>query len=493
MTPLVALKKYFGYSHFRSGQELIISSVVAGHDTLALLPTGGGKSVCFQVPGLVLGGVTLVISPLISLMEDQVKSLTAKGITATWLSSTLSEEELRNRVMAIQDQQFQFIYCAPERLHLTSFLKICLKLPITLVAIDEAHCVSLWGNEFRPEYGQIANFLLKLKQKPKLIALTATATPKVVSDILIKLSFSAPHVYKASFARPNLSLQVHTVSAETQLLKLLKIVHYWKNSSGIIYTLTRRSAEKISRLLNFYQPWLHQAYYHGGMNAAQRSDVQHQFITDKLQLVIATNAFGMGIDKPDIRYVVHYEPSLSIENYYQEVGRAGRDGNLSWCYLLFEPKKATELHNQFLSKSNPDSHAQARQQSEAILELLHSNTCLHTQLLHYFGEQQQHCSCLRCSSCCFTPLPQKTHQLVLRNELKTLTATLARRSGFPAKLIASPLQLEWLSLLKPTTKTAFLKVPGIGFGWLEQWFSPYSGIITRYAQSKNFKKISNDP
>lgn len=492
MTALSVLQRYFGYDQFRSGQDIIINSVLEGHHTVALIPTGGGKSLCFQVPGLVLGGVTLVVSPLISLMEDQVQALVRKGVSATWISSSLPDSERKKRLHEIKDQKYQFVYCSPERLQLPSFQKLCSELPIKLVAIDEAHCLSLWGNEFRPEYNEIQRFVQHLPVPPRQIALTATATAQVVKDIINSLCFTSPHVFRSQLQRKNVQLAVHKVTASNQLLQLLKIIQYWHQSSGIVYTLTRKSAELLSTKINFYLPWIKQDFYHGGMEASKRTSVQHQFISGELNLVIATNAFGMGIDKADIRYVIHYQPSLSIENYSQEFGRAGRDGKLSWGYLLFEPNSAKQLHQQFLEKMSPNTKRIAKHQSEAMLNLLNSSRCLQTQLSHYFSQLPKKKYCQKCSSCVPVSLPQRASHQKLYQELQQLTSTLSKRSNLRPELIANTLQLEWFSLLRPTKASDFVKIPGVGYGWLTHWFTPYSGIISRYVQSHQFKKKSND-
>lgn len=338
-SPHEILKQYWGFDQFRPLQEDIINSVIIGNDTLALLPTGGGKSICFQVPGLVLGGLTLVISPLIALMKDQVMQLNKRGIMAAALDSTLSQQQLIQVLdKAEADKSFRFLYLSPERLQ-TQLIKQRLKqFKIKLLAIDEAHCISQWGYDFRPEYLEIANFRADFPHVP-IIALTATATPEVVTDIKAKLLFKPNHkLFQKSFVRSNLGYVVNYT--ENKLEKMLHIAAKMKGT-GIIYAGTRKETESISNLLN--KNGIKADFYHAGLESAVRSTKQIAWMQNKVRAMVCTNAFGMGIDKPDVRWVLHAYPPPNLESYFQEAGRAGRDEKLAWAVLLYHPSDDDKL------------------------------------------------------------------------------------------------------------------------------------------------------
>ncbi len=330
------LQKYFGYSHFRLNQIEIIQSVLDEQEVLAILPTGGGKSICYQIPGLILSGVTIVISPLISLMKDQVDHLLKKEISAAFLNSTLSEEEQHSFFTKFTSGQLQFVYVAPERLLSAPFITACQNLPVRLLAIDEAHCVSQWGHDFRPAYLQIKKFIELLPQRPRVMALTATATAEVRKDISESLGLKEPKTFIHSFLRNNLHIFCFNCFSEAdKLLQLRRIWQTNKLQKTIIYCATRAQTRHYANVAKHFG--FECGIYHAGLTTQERSLIQEQFSAGKIQMVACTNAFGMGVDIPDVRVVIHVQVPHDLEGYYQEIGRAGRDGEESFCYLLATP------------------------------------------------------------------------------------------------------------------------------------------------------------
>ena len=327
-----ALQRYFGFTDFREGQAEVIESVLAGQDAVVVMPTGGGKSLCFQLPAMMIDGVTLVISPLIALMKDQVDALAARSIPTTFINSSLTYAETNRRLSKLRMGEYKLVYVAPERFRSEAFMETIAETKVRLFAVDEAHCISHWGHDFRPDY-------LKLKQavealgRPQVIALTATATPQVRADISEQLGLTDPHVSVAGFDRPNLALRVLHTGTDKEKIEAIKRIISASNGSGIIYTATRKSVEQVAAKLKL--TGLGVEMYHGGMEEGERTRAQDSFMRGDAQAIVATNAFGMGIDKPDIRFVVHFHLPGSIEAYYQEVGRAGRDGMPAECLLLF--------------------------------------------------------------------------------------------------------------------------------------------------------------
>ncbi len=348
MTPHAALQRYFGFSGFLDGQEEVISEIVSGRDGLVVMPTGGGKSLCFQVPALCFGGVTLVISPLIALMKDQVDALTARGIDATLINSTLSWPEQKERLDGMRTGKYKLVYVAPERFRAESFLNALKDVEISLFAVDEAHCLSQWGHDFRPDYLRLGRSLEKIG-RPQCVALTATATPMVREDIMKVLALRSPFERVSGFSRPNLSLGITAVDKAAQKDDRLRAV-ISAHKTGIVYCATRKKVEAVSETIASWG--LKCVAYHGGMSDQERERAQNVFINRKADIAVATNAFGMGIDRPDVRFVIHYEVPGSVEAYYQEAGRAGRDGEAASCELLFNYAD-TRTQEFFIEGANP--------------------------------------------------------------------------------------------------------------------------------------------
>ena len=393
--PLDILQKYYGYTSFRKGQENIIKSIINKEDVLAIMPTGGGKSICYQVPALCLDGMTIVISPLISLMKDQVDALKTMGVKALLINSSLSNSEYSKVLEDIENDECKIIYIAPERLDNLEFVNIIRGKNISQVAIDEAHCVSQWGHDFRVSYKKIPHFINKLEKRPIVTAFTATASNEVREDIIRILNLHSPAVYITGFDRENLSINIVKSSSKNKYI--LDYIENHKNESGIIYASTRKEVE------NIYEGLLKRNYsvakYHAGLSNEARHEYQEKFINDDIKIMVATNAFGMGIDKPNIRWVLHYNMPQSIENYYQEIGRAGRDGEDSECVLLFSPG---DIHTQkYLVEvgiENPERKRVQYKKLQQMVDLVYSNTCYRKSILNYFGEHFLE-ECNNCSNC----------------------------------------------------------------------------------------------
>lgn len=401
------LRKYFGYEAFREGQESLIDAILKGADVLGIMPTGAGKSICYQVPALLLEGVTIVISPLISLMIDQVKALNQAGIHAAYINSSLSESQIAKALQYAAEYRYKIIYVAPERLETDNFLYFAMNTKISMVTVDEAHCISQWGQDFRPSYLKIVNFIKSLSVRPVVSAFTATATERVKDDIECILNLQNPLVKVTGFDRKNLYFEVrHSKQKDKQLLQYVK---EHSTESGIIYCATRKNVDAVCEMLQ--ANGIAATKYHAGLSGEERNINQEDFIYDKNPVMIATNAFGMGIDKSNVRYVIHYNMPQSMENYYQEAGRAGRDGEPSSCILLYSPQDV--MINQFLIENKGDNQEftseemmQIRENDEKRLRAMTSycttKRCLRTYILQYFGERLEESgreNCGNCSNC----------------------------------------------------------------------------------------------
>lgn len=399
---LQILKKYFGYDSFRSGQESIIDTILEGQDSFAIMPTGAGKSICYQVSGLLLPGITIVISPLISLMQDQVKALNAAGIHAAYINSSLSDAQISKALEYARKGHYKIIYVAPERLENSEFTWFAADTEISMVTVDEAHCISQWGQDFRPSYLKIVDFISRLPKRPIISAFTATATEEVKTDVISILALDQPNIVVTGFDRENLYYCVeHTKKKDDYIVDYIS---KHPNDSGIIYCATRKNVDNLTELLS--EKGFPVTKYHAGLETEERKRNQDDFIYDRAPIVVATNAFGMGIDKSNVRYVIHYNMPQSMENYYQEAGRAGRDGEPSQCILLFSPQDVRIakflLDNKDFSDVNPEDIELIRRRDFKRLHSMENyckiTGCLRKYILDYFGEKTLD-SCDNCGNC----------------------------------------------------------------------------------------------
>ena len=403
LTALENLKYYFGYDSFRSGQEALIGDILGGRDVLCIMPTGAGKSMCFQIPALMMDGITLIISPLISLMKDQVNALVQSGIQAAFINSSLNEQQINKALRNAANGAYKLIYVAPERLLSYGFLSFAQAARVSMLTVDEAHCISKWGQDFRPSYGEIPDFISKLKNRPVVSAFTATATPAVREDIVSQLRLREPTIYVSGFDRPNLYFEVK--KPKDKFLALTAFLKGKANRSGIIYCSTRAAVEEVCDMLK--ARGFNASRYHAGLSDSERASNQDDFLYDRVRFMVATNAFGMGIDKSNVSFVVHYNMPLDIEGYYQESGRAGRDGSPADCLLLYSGQ---DVHtNRWLIEHS----AEADDADPELVEILKERNlgrlrdmtfycstgdCLRSYILRYFGEKPPH-YCGNCGNC----------------------------------------------------------------------------------------------
>ena len=403
MEPTDILKRYFGYDSFRGGQESLIDAILSGRDVLGIMPTGAGKSICFQVPALIHEGLTIVISPLISLMKDQVGALGQAGISAAYINSTLTAKQVDMALYRAEQGTYKLLYVAPERLLTPSFLAFAHSVDISMVAVDEAHCISQWGQDFRPSYSQIPTFIASLSKRPVVAAFTATATTTVKTDIINILALEEPHVLVTGFDRKNLYFEVQ--SPKGKLGGLLDFLEKFQEDSGIIYCSTRKAVEEVCTALN--ERRYHASRYHAGLSDAERHQNQEDFLFDRVPIMVATNAFGMGIDKSNVSFVVHYNMPKDLESYYQEAGRAGRDGAPAHCLLLYSGQDVRT--HQWMIENGRDSKELSPQEAQQLMtrerERLKYMTfyattedCLRGFILRYFGEHPP-ATCGHCSNC----------------------------------------------------------------------------------------------
>lgn len=481
------LKQYFGYDSLRTGQEELINGILAGHDVLGIMPTGAGKSLCYQLPTLMLKGITLVISPLISLMSDQVKALNQAGVHAAYINSSLTENQIRMALSYASQGRYKIIYVAPERLNTPRFLDFACNADISMLTVDEAHCISQWGQDFRPSYLEIAGFLTRLPRRPIVSAFTATATERVKNDIVASLGLNNPVTMVTGFDRPNLFFRVVTRRGGSQ--KDNSIINYVKkheDESGIIYCATKKNVDKLYTLLN--EQGISAGRYHAGLSNDERKQNQEDFTYDRIRVMVATNAFGMGIDKSNVRYVLHYNMPQSLEYYYQEAGRAGRDGEEAECVLFFS--KQDIMINKFLLQnkasagdvaSDMQKTANDQRKLQQMINYCETDKCLREFILSYFGDTT-HCICNKCSNCVVVEDEEeetyvetgkkrkKAAQLAGLNELgaalfeklRSVRTELAAEKSVPPYIICSDKTLKDMCAKLPRDKEQLADVYGMG-------------------------------
>lgn len=455
-SPQQILHQYWGFSDFRPGQLDIINSVLAQHDTLAIIPTGGGKSLCFQVPGLMLGGVTLVISPLIALMKDQVDHLSKAGIKAAFLATGQSVDDQQLIYAELTTNQQQFLYCAPERLGSTNFRQLCHLANIKLVVVDEAHCISEWGHDFRPDYLQIATFLATLPSRPPVIAVTATAPLEIRQDIITQLGLKKPTVLAQPARRDNLHLRIVPLGGVlSKDLTLALILDHHQDQPVLIYAGTRLGCENLTLLIKQWFPHRQVAAYHAGLPNQQRNQIQDDFIHYRLDCIVATSAFGMGVDKPDIRCCIHYQLPTTVEEYVQEAGRAGRDRQPAWCYSLYNPISLKQQFARSIATALPDQKQRLSHRHATFAQFFSSQTCRAAWLETYFDGTVQTPICQHCDRC--QPSPPPLSKLAKQSLIKFSQS----KSSITVK------HQLWLSVLRPSTLAQLTTIPGIGQGWIK--------------------------
>lgn len=499
------LKQYFGYDSLRTGQEELINGILAGHDVLGIMPTGAGKSLCYQLPALMLKGITLVISPLISLMSDQVKALNQAGVHAAYINSSLTENQIRIALSYASQGRYKIIYVAPERLNTPRFLDFACNADISMLTVDEAHCISQWGQDFRPSYLEIAGFLTRLPRRPIVSAFTATATERVKNDIVASLGLNNPVTMVTGFDRPNLFFRVVTRRGGSQ--KDNSIINYVKkheDESGIIYCATKKNVDKLYTLLN--EQGISVGRYHAGLSNDERKQNQEDFTYDRIRVMVATNAFGMGIDKSNVRYVLHYNMPQSLEYYYQEAGRAGRDGEEAECVLFFS--KQDIMINKFLLQnkasagdmaSDMQKTANDQRKLQQMINYCETDKCLREFILSYFGDTTP-CICNKCSNCVVVEDEEeetyvetgkkrkKKAQLAGLNELgialfeklRSVRTELAAKKSVPPYIICSDKTLKDMCAKLPRDEEQLADVYGMGEQKIQNYGEAFMSAVNSF-------------
>lgn len=505
MNLLETLKHYFGYDSLRPGQQELMDGIQQGRDVLGIMPTGAGKSLCYQVPALMLEGITLVISPLISLMSDQVKALNQAGVHAAYINSSLTENQIRAALAYAAQGKYKIIYVAPERLNTARFLDFAYYADISMVTVDEAHCISQWGQDFRPSYLEIADFLAKLSDRPVVSAFTATATERVKQDIVASLHLQNPVTVVTGFDRPNLFFRVvNRKGGKETDNSIINYVKRHEDESGIIYCATKKNVDSVYALLLQYG--IAAGRYHAGLSLEERKKNQDDFTYDRIRVMVATNAFGMGIDKSNVRYVLHYNMPQSLEYYYQEAGRAGRDGEEAECVLFFS-KQDIMINKRLLQykvtsgQASDDSVARANEQRKLneMIRYCETDECLRQFILSYFGDNSP-CTCEKCSNCVVVEdeaeetyiqtgrEKKKALQLAdltpegqeLFEQLRRCRADLAVEKGVPPYIICSDKTLKDMCVKCPVDSTAMESVYGMGAQKIESYGAHFTQVITAF-------------
>ena len=510
MDKIATLQHYFGHSSFRPGQETMVDALLAGRDALGVMPTGAGKSMCYQVPALMLEGITLVISPLISLMADQVAALKAAGVPAAYLNSTLTPRQMELALERAYQGAYRIIYVAPERLETASFLRFAQSVRISLLAVDEAHCISQWGQDFRPVYLRIADFVDQLPVRPVMGAFTATATQRVREDIIRHLRLVNPTTVTTGFDRPNLYFEVvRCESARQRGAALREVLRGKQGQSGIVYCATRKAVESVCDELNL--AGYSASRYHAGLSDEERRQNQEDFQYDRIQVMVATNAFGMGIDKSNVRFVIHYNMPRSMEAYYQEAGRAGRDSERAECILLYSGQDVVTA--KWMIEHNPPNEAlSAAEQANvrrldmnrlfSMIDYCTKDLCLRAYILRYFGEKAGE-DCGDCGHCTGgrysgageasaaprkkkrgeVPAPKKIDAPSggLIDQLKAVRMALAKVHRVPPYIICNDATLASMARIRPQTKQGMLSVSGMGEIKTARYGDAFLKVIRDYA------------
>ncbi len=482
------LERHFGFGEFRPLQESIVRDALAGCDVLALMPTGGGKSLCYQLPALVRPGLTIVVSPLIALMKDQVDFLRSRHIPAAVLNSTMAPSHTQAVMDELQRGAIRLLYVAPERLMQPMFLQRLSQWNVSMFAIDEAHCISDWGHDFRPEYRQLRELRLRFPDVP-MMALTATATDRVRTDIITQLGLREPGVYVASFNRPNLTYRIEPKKRPYE--RLLEFLRLRQGRSGIVYCHTRRQTESLADKLR--NDGYKAAPYHAGLEAPMRARTQERFLQDELQIVCATVAFGMGVNKPNIRFVVHYDLPKNIEGYYQETGRAGRDGEPADCLMLFGRADVINHERRAKEKETEHERAVALGALDSLVKFAESRRCRRQELLAYFGEAYK-ARCNACDSCLGaekreTRAPPQAGATTQDGEglfqrLRVARLKLAREANLPAYVIAHDSTLRAFAEARPLSRSDLARTKGFGAKKADQYGHAFIAEIRAFVADR---------